>query len=67
MNEGNRVVLLRDIKGGWGSSPVKAGSRGVIVKASMWSSTHSDTFTDQGWTDRSFTVNGVKERDLRRA
>lgn len=67
MRKGDSVTAVREIKGGWGSPSVKAGSRGMIVKDSMWSSTYTVTFTDQGWGGKSVTVDGVKEADLRRS
>lgn len=67
MNEGNRVELLRDFKGGWGSPTVKAGSKGIVVKTpGMFGSTYTVTFTDQGWSGKSVTVDGVKQQDLKR-
>jgi hypothetical protein len=68
MNQGNRVKAAREIKGsGWGSPSVPAGSKGTIVKASMWSNTYTVTFIDVGWSGKTITIEGVKQADLQRA
>lgn len=67
MNTGTRVKAVRDIKGGWTTPDVRAGSKGVIVDASAWSDRYTVTFTGQGLLGGgSVTVKDVAGKDLQR-
>lgn len=67
MRIGTRVKAVRDIKGGWTTPVVRAGSRGVVVRASAWSGKHIVTFTGQGLLGGgTVTVKDVAGADLRR-